>query len=509
LNSMPQIKRVFDQWRNFEPDALLSNLEKNQELKALLLAETPWVMEAQNETARKQRLATLFEVNNLTYSLRQAVSKLQQRQQPDGGFSWYPEMRSSVYITRYIVTGIGKLNALKINNSDLNFIADRAIQYLDSEWMRQYEEITRKHKYVASSYDISYLYCRSFFMNKKFEEKQSQALETVLKECVQKQKDFDFNTRAMLALTLQRSGKTADAQTIAKSLDNYSIGNAATGKYWRTQQGSGSASDIALSTLMVEVYNEVLNNKDAANDVLTWLLRNKRTNDWTTPVATADAVYALVSSSPTSLEPAQVSLKIGSETITPEKQEAGTGYFQVVYNKGDIKPDMRTITVTSAQDKQVWGGAYLQYRSAIDKVKGDKNAPLAVTRDLFKRNGTQWEPITDNTPLKVGDKVTVRLTIKANRDFDFVHIRDMRAASFEPVEQTSGYVWNHQLGYYRSVRDAVVNLFLDHLPRGTWTLEYELFVTQVGTFSNGYASIQCFYAPEFSGVSDGGKVKVE
>jgi len=292
-------------------------------------------------------------------------------------------------------------------------------------------------------------------------------------------------------------------------LDNYSIGNAATGKYWRTQQGSGSASDIALSALMVEVYNEILNNKDASNDVLTWLLRNKRTNDWTTPIATADAVYALVSSSPTSLEPAQVSLKIGTETITPEKQEAGTGYFQVVYNKSDIKPEMKTITATSTQDKQVWGGAYLQYRTAIDKVKGDKNAPLSVTRDLFKRNGAQWERIADNAPLKVGDKVTVRLTIKANRDFDFVHIRDMRAASFEPVEQTSGYVWNHQIGYYRSVRDAVVNLFLDRLPKGTWTIEYELFVTQAGSFSNGYAAIQCFYAPEFSGVSDGGMVRVE
>ena len=509
LNSMPQIKRVFDQWRNLEPDALLSNLEKNQDLKAMLLAETPWVMEAQNETARKQRLSTLFDLNNLTYSLRQAASKLQQRQLPDGGFSWYPDMKSSVYITRYIVTGIGKLNALKINNSELNYIAERAIQYLDKEWMTQYEKITEKGKYGASSYDIAYLYCRSFFMDKKFEDKQNQVLETVIKECIQKQKDFDFDTRAMLALTLQRRGKTADAQTIAKSLDNYSIGNASTGKYWRTQQGGGNASDIALSALMVEVYNEILNDKTASNDVLTWLLRNKRTNDWQTPVATADAVYALVSASPTSLEPAQVTLKVGAETITPETQEAGTGYFQVVYNKNDIKPEMKTITAVSSQDKQVWGGAYLQYRSPIDKVKGDKNAPLSVDRELFKRNGDQWERITDNAPLKVGDKVTVRLTVKANRDFDFVHVRDMRAATFEPVEQTSGYARNHQIGYYRSVRDAVVNLFIDHLPRGTWTLEYELFVTQSGNFSNGYASIQCFYAPEFSGVSDGGTVRVE
>lgn len=520
LNSMPQIKRVFEQWNltktSTDPSkggetkaALLSNLEKNQDLKALLLSETPWVMEAQDETARKQRLSTLFDVNNLTYSLNQAISKLQQEQASDGSFSWYPGMQSNFYITRYIVTGIGKLNAMKINNSDLNYIAERAIEYLDKSWITHYNKITEKGRYVPSSFDVSYLYSRSFFMNKKFEEKQNQILETIFKECIQKQKDFDFDTRAMLALTSQRKGKTAEAQNIAKSLDNYSIGDASTGKYWRTQQGNGCASDIAFSALMVEVYNEILNNKTASNDVLTWLLRNKRTNDWKTPIATADAVYALVSSSPTALEPAQVSLKIGNNVITPEKQEAGTGYFQVVYNKSDLKPDMKNITVVSAQDKQVWGGAYLQYRTAIDKVKGDKNAPLSVVRDIFKRNGAQWERVTDNTSLKVGDKITIRLTVKANRDFDFVHIRDMRAATFEPVEQTSGYVWNQQFGYYRSVRDAAVNLFIDHLPRGTWTLEYELFVTQSGNFSNGYAAIQCFYAPEFSGVSDGGKVRVK
>jgi hypothetical protein len=484
-------------------------LEKNQDLKAMLLSETPWVNEAQNETARKQRLSTLFDLNNLSYSLHQAVSKLQQRQLPDGGFSWYPDMKSNEYITRYIVAGTGKLNVLNINNQDLNFVAERAIQYLDKKWMEQYERITEKGKYVASSYDVDYLYTRSFFMEQKFEDKQNQAVETVVKELIQKQTAFDFNTRAMLALTLQRKGATADAKTIAKSVDNYSIGNSVTGRYWRTQQGEGSASDITLSALMVEVYNEILNNKKASHDVLTWLLRNKRTNDWKTPVATADAVYALVSSSPTSLEPAQITLNIGNETITPEKQETGTGYFQVVYNKNDIKPEMKTITAVSTEDKQIWGGAYLQYRSAIDKVKGDKNAPLSVSRELFKRNGAQWEHLADNTPLKTGDKITVRLTVKANRDFDFVHIRDMRAATFEPVEQTSGYVWNAPFGYYRSVRDAVVNLFIDHLPRGTWTIEYELFVTQSGTFSNGYATIQCFYAPEFSGVSDGAGVRVE
>ncbi len=508
VSGMPQIEKVFKQWRNFESDAFLSNLEKNQELKTVLLSETPWVMDAQNEQARKQRLATLFDVNNLQYSQSQAISKLQQQQLSNGGFSWFPNMPASEFITRYIVTGIGKLKALGLSSDELQAIAQKAVRYLDQEWQRNYEESTKKGgKYISSSYDIFYLYARSFFKDIKLDGKQSKTLEAVLSECIKKQTEFDFNTRAMLVLASHRNNYSADAQKIAKSIDNYSIGNASTGKYWRTQQGNATVSDIALSSLMVEVYNEVLKNKTASNDVLTWLLRNKRTNDWKSPMATADAVYALISSSETILNIVQVSMKIGHTNISPEGQEAGTGYYKVVYNKNEIEPDMKTITVVTPQDRQIWGGAYLQYQTSLDKVKGDKDAPLSVEREIFVKNGEQWTKLQEGAKLQVGDKITVRLTIKANRDFEYVHVRDLRAAAFEPVEQTSGYAWK-TLGYYRSVRDAFVDLFFNRIPRGTWTVDYELFVTQNGAFSNGYSSVQCLYAPEFSGTGNGMRVGV-
>lgn len=511
LNSVPQIKRVFDQWSALEPDAFLSNLEKNQELKAMLLSETPWVADAQNETARKQRLATLFDLNKLSYSQQQAIAKLRQQQLSNGAFPWFPDMEASLYITRYIVTGIGKLNALGLQNNDLNIVVTQAVKYLDEQWWNDYEKATKNDAtYNASSGDIHYLYARSFFTDKKLEDKIVRLVPEILNGLVKEQAKFDFNTRAMLAMVLQRNNKKADAQTIAKSLDNYSIGNSATGKYWRTQQGNLTASGIALSTLMVEVYNIVLQDKNAANEVITWLLRNKRTNDWLTPVATADAVYALVSSSPTMLEATPVSMKIGQKTIfsDTQQQEAGTGYFKVVYDKGSITPDMKTISVTTTRDKQVWGGAYLQYSTSLDKIKGDKTAPLSVERELYKQVDGAWVKIAENEQLQVGDKLSVRLVLRADRDFEYVHLRDMRAASFEPVVQTSGYTWN-QLGHYRSVKDASVDLFFDRLPRGTWSIDYELFVTQQGTFSNGYTSIQCMYAPEFSGNSNGMKVTVK
>jgi uncharacterized protein YfaS (alpha-2-macroglobulin family) len=512
LNSMPQIKQVFDQWRTLDPDAFLSNLEKNQELKNLLLTETPWVMEAQNETARKQRLATLFEINKLGYMQQQAIAKLRQMMLDNGAFPWFPDMKESEYITRYIVTGIGKLKLLGLHNRDLDFVVNQSVNYLDEKWLENYNKVIRSGKtYAPSGNDIAYLYARSFFIEKQYNENLKNAVYPIFDDLAKLQSSFEFNSRAMLALVFYRNGREQDAQTVAKSLDNSSLGNDNIGKYWRSQQGDLKASGIELSALMVEIYNEVLQNKTASSQVITWLLRNKRTNDWLTPVATADAVYALISSSEKVLEPASISIKVGDDiAISSDQygQEAGTGHFKIVYDKEAITSDMKNISVTSADDKQIWGGAYLQYITPLDRIAGDNNAPLTVNREIYKQEGNHWTPVTSKMFLEVGDKISVRFIIKADRDFEYVHLHDMRAAAFEPVNQISGYVWD-QLGYYKSVRDASINLFFDRIPRGTWSIDYELFVTQKGTFSNGFSTIQCLYAPEFSNNGDGIKISVE
>jgi uncharacterized protein YfaS (alpha-2-macroglobulin family) len=92
---------------------------------------------------------------------------------------------------------------------------------------------------------------------------------------------------------------------------------------------------------------------------------------------------------------------------------------------------------------------------------------------------------------------------------EYIHMRDMRAAGFEPINVFSQYKWQDGLGYYESTGDAATNFFMDYLRKGTYVFEYDMRVTHYGDFSNGITTIQCMYAPEFTSHSEGIRVEVK
>jgi uncharacterized protein YfaS (alpha-2-macroglobulin family) len=138
---------------------------------------------------------------------------------------------------------------------------------------------------------------------------------------------------------------------------------------------------------------------------------------------------------------------------------------------------------------------------------------LTIVKQLFKEEnsekGVVLKAITAQTPLKVGDKVKVRIEIRVDRAMEYVHLKDMRAAGFEPVNVLSQYKYQGGLGYFENTKDLATNFFIDYLPRGTFVFEYPMFATQNGNFSNGITSMQCMYAPEFATHSEGIRVKIE
>jgi uncharacterized protein YfaS (alpha-2-macroglobulin family) len=172
---------------------------------------------------------------------------------------------------------------------------------------------------------------------------------------------------------------------------------------------------------------------------------------------------------------------------------------------------MANITVTKSDDGVAWGGMYWQYFEQLDKIT-TAETPLKLEKKLFVErntaNGSVIEPVSNNSQLKVGDKVKVRIEIRVDRAMEYIHLKDMRAAAFEPVNVLSSYKWQAGLGYYESTRDASTNFFISYLQKGTYVFEYSLIATQTGDFSNGITSIQCMYAPEFSSHSEGIRVKV-
>ncbi|MGH2553785.1 MAG: alpha-2-macroglobulin family protein, partial [Chitinophagaceae bacterium] len=247
------------------------------------------------------------------------------------------------------------------------------------------------------------------------------------------------------------------------------------------------------------------------------------TNNWKTTKATAEACYALLLQGTQWLsnEP-MVEVKLGSTIISPSieggksEAEAGTGYFKKTIDGNKVNPQMGNITVSVASPNSnisvSWGAVYWQYFENLDKIT-TASTPLSLVKKLFVEKNTDrgpvLTPVNDGEVIKVGDKVKVRVELRVGRDMEYVHMKDMRASSLEPVNVLSEYKWQGGLGYYESTKDASTNFFFSYLRKGTYVFEYPLFVTHAGNFSNGITTIQCMYAPEFTSHSEGIRISVE
>ena len=540
-NSNPRIQEVFNQWRN--TDALISNLEKNEELKNILIQETPWLRDAQSETEQKKRIALLFDLNKMTNELQNALRKLEQNQMHNGAWSWFHGGRSNRFITQHIITGFGHLKKLNVipNNSEESQMINKAINYLDAEFIEEYKGIQKYNKNVDLSKDhlshtqLHYLYMRSFFP----EVKQSKEVKEISDYYVSQIQKYwlsrSLYSKGLMALITSRMDNNTTAQKILKSLKETSITSDELGMYWKENTASWHwyQAPIETQALMVEVFSEVgsvtqsadiersrneAKNLTDIDNLKIWLLKNKQTNKWETTKATTEAVYALLLSGSDWLSVTDaVDVLVGNQKIEPSKLEgvkveAGTGYYKTSWNASEIKPNMAEVTLTKKGDGIAWGGLYWQYFEDLDKITSAET-PLKLKKKLFKKTNTdtgeEITEITEDTNLKVGDLVRVRIELRSDRDMEFIHMKDMRAAGLEPINVLSQYKWQDGLGYYESTKDASTNFFFDYLPKGVYVFEYDLRVNNAGNMSNGITTIQSMYAPEFSSHSEGLRISVE
>lgn len=527
VNSSPKIKAVFDNWKSNSPEAFMSNLEKNEELKSLMLEETPWVLDAKNESERKKRVALLFDLNKMSNELTRALTKLKKMQVSNGAWPWFPGMPESRYITQHIVTGMGHLDKLGVKNvreekSTWNMVTD-AVGYLDREVVKDYEYIKKHYPEYKKNNHLSYeviqfIYARSYFRDIPIHAKLKEALLYYEEQSNKYWLEFGLYAQGMLALGANRFEQKALAADIVKSIREKAIRNEEMGMYWKDNVVGyyWYQAPIETHALMIELFDEVANDQETVEELKVWLLKNKQTSDWKTTKATADACYALLLRGVTIIDNDEiVEIKLGDKIIDPKKMdvkvEAGTGYFKTSWSGTEITSDMGKVTLTKKTDGVSWGAIYWQYFEQLDKIT-PAETPLKLNKKLFLVKNTVTgpviSPLTDNTKLAPGDKVRVRIELRVDRSMNYVHMKDMRASCFEPINVFSRYKWQDGLGYYESTRDAATNFFFEYLPKGTHVFEYDLMVAQLGDFSNGITSIQCMYAPEFTSHSEGVRVKV-
>ncbi len=525
---IPRIKEVFDSWKGKDTAALLSNLQKNDELKSILLEETPWVLDARNESEQKKKIALLFDLYKLSESGNLALEKLARMQKETGAFSWFQGGPDDRYITQYILSGIGhlvKLNGASTTQMEtLESILNKALPYLDKKIKEDYDALKKAKANLSlnqlNQSQVQYLYLRSFFPEKKIPTA-SQTAYTYFRTQAQKfwTKQGKYG-QGMIALALFRTRDSKTPAAIIKSLKETSINNPELGRYWKLSGGwFWYQAPIETQALLIEVFSEISKDNKTVNELKTWLLKNKQTNQWSTTKATAEACYSLLLRGEDWVsQPQEVEIDLGPAFVTSGTgAEAGTGYFKKTMEGRLVEPAMGEITVqvknnNGKSGSPSWGAVYWQYFEDLDKIT-PAATPLQLNKKLFvKRNGErgpELHPVNEGDVLNVGDRITVRIELRSDRDMEYVHMKDLRASALEPVNVLSSYRWQDGLGYYESTRDASTNFFFSYLRKGTYVFEYDLFVTHKGEFSNGVTTIQCMYAPEFSAHSEGLRIQVE
>ena len=532
-NAHPKVKRVFDQWKNIDTDALKSNLAKNEELKYALLEETPWVLASQSEEVQKKNIGLLFDLNRMSNELDKAKQKLADRQSSNGGFSWFPGGRPSWYITQYLVEGMGHLDALGVKDLEEDpktaAMMNKAVSYIDNQLAEDYQRLLRqanksgdKKAYLAkdhlSQMAIHYFYARSFFIPVKVTNKTTQkAIEYYEGQAKKYALQKPLYLQGLLALGLHRGGKDLETpQKIVASARENALQSDEMGMYWKYPSGYyWYQLPIETHALMIEMFDVVAKDESAVEDLKVWLLKAKQTTHWKTTKATASACYALLMNGDNwLLDDQEIDIKIGGKKLDQSKikKEAGTGYFKTTWEAKEITPKMAKVTVKNPNNVVAWGAMYWQYFEQLDKITHFKETPLKLNKKLFKQINTDKGPVlkpVDKETLEPGDLIKVRIELFVDRDMEYVHMKDMCASGLEPINVISQYKYQGGLGYYESTKDASTNFFFSYLSKGTYVFEYPLRVNHKGDFSNGVTTIQCMYAPEFTAHSEGVRIQVK
>ena len=507
----PRIKQVFDSWKaqGGTKETFMSNLHKNQELKNILLAETPWLTEATNEAEQKQRIATLFDLNTMNSGQAVSVEKLRELQNGDGAWSWYKGMQGSRYVTTQVMEMLVRLNALTPQDADSRMqpMIQKGFEYLGKQAAEEYKSMKEAEKKGAvgirpSEQVLRYLYICALDGKAPVDEKVNRYF---IDKLSGEGKELTIYGKALGAIILQQAGKVAEAKLFMQSLMEYSVVTDEMGRYFDTPKARYSwfSYKIPTEVAAMEAIQRITKDTKAIDEMKRWLLKQKQTQTWETPIATADAVYVLMATGTSDLlaNTGGVEITLGKEVIRTSADDA-IGYIKKTMS-GDVM-NIKKIRVDKEGAGMGWGAVYAQYLESMDQISGQGNG-LSVSRQLYKGD----EALNESAPLKVGDKITVRLTVKADRDMDFVQIKDDRAACMEPLQAVSGFRWSNGLGYYQATKDASTQFFIDQMRKGTYVIEYQVYVNRTGEYQAGIATVQSAYAPEFGGHTGGYRVMVE
>ncbi|MDE6049866.1 MAG: hypothetical protein K2G09_09290, partial [Paramuribaculum sp.] len=499
IERYPQIGEALEYWLSNPSDSIMTSmLERNSELKTMLLAATPWMQNAQSDTERMTRLALLLNKKECEKTIAEATKFISHLQSTDGGISWMKQYSSpSLWTTTSVLNTLGKLNSLKFMpaNDDLTNIINKGLKYIEKEYTSIFskypnsdfttytETVTRYPEYTPSTIGRS-------------------MISTTSQRIIKNWKGMDIEGKANAALLLYRSGNKATAATILKSLDEYATVSPDKGMWWQPVNNRTSALSALSSTASaLNAYTTITPGAPQIEKITQWLVLQKQATDWGNTSVAAEIVAAILTSSPEWIsESGKVNFKLNGKNLPCESTKY-TGETKIRLNPKTASG--AHLNIIRNNITPAWGGVISVDTKDMKNVNAASCNQLSITKQFVVAGKSGWEK---QDSLKVGDKVKITLIIKSESAIDYLAITDSRAACFEPVEQTPAPIWSDGICFYRENRDSSTNIFVDHLPKGTFVIEYEMWVNNAGEFASGIATAQSQYAPEIAAHSSGKRI---
>ncbi len=506
IKDNPSIRLALTQWQESDKNdsTLMSMLERNSDLKTMLLNATPWMMDARSDTERMARLALLFDKKEIATTYSHNISLLAKLQCQDGGWSWISgTATSSKWCTLKILGMMGRLNQLGYLPEDKQLweIITKAISYIDNETASQYAK-SPKGNYT------DYVVVRDYFPEIGQPTAAREATNATVQRLISDWKKQDVANKAVAAVILNNHQYKTTAKEILRSLREYSQSTPSHGRWWPSMDNCPTGKIGATATAL-DAFNAIEPNCNEIDQIRQWLILQKEANDWGTSVTTSNVIASILNTGTQWTRNAQgCVITLGGNEITPNNIEKVTGYFRS--DISSMNPSKARLTIDKAGSYPSWGAIYCQYHENMGVVEPASSEAISIAKQIYRQvptaEGEKWV-VADS--LTTGDRVKVELIIKATRDIDYATIIDERAACFEPVEQLPAPIFTEGIYFYRENRDAATNIFVTHLPKGTYMLSYELFVNNAGEYSSGIASIQSQYAPQITAHSAGNIITIK
>ena len=513
LNKNPNISERLLALSKQKPN---SELRNNQDLKAITLEESPWLIDAKNQEEELLALAHFFNKNMLSSRLKTLERKISKHQNSSGGFPWIKGGKDSYSMSLYVAKSLSHLEKLNLGKNDLKSLKTKLFQYLDQEITKHYNRL-KKHGGLANTKvsHIPYLESRTYFLNDYTIQKSALPAYTFfLEKSLEHWTDAHFVNRISLAKIAHGNGKLKISDDIFKTINEYRIDDSnqqtiywkqlANGLSWQNRKFVNHADLIHLYVLQG-------NHESDISKLQNWLLQQKHSQHWDSSSETSQLVYALLFNVDDShiFDPVQVDIKLNGKSIEFTQSEAWLSKTWLKENQIDIANSV--LEVYNPSNRPIWVSGYQQYFSKISEVKAEKSTICTIEKTFYKRqitnNVEEWIK-TKLEDLAIGDEIKVNMKLNLPQQLDFVYLQDYFAACFEPIERISGFKYDRKGSYYLNIKDHKMQFFFDHIARGVHEFEFQTRVKQLGTFSNGFAEFQSYYAPDFGGHSDAQHVSV-